>query len=442
MKRRLVESNTGAPVRHRDRRSDRRRRQQLDRDRAVAAHGRRRRHHGRRSGRRGRAGRAASRPGARRATTRPSKAALAELEARRQGRPQHHGAVDRCAQAPASPPASGARRCAACSASTARRPASRQSAVARDGAGARRASAPRSTSCPTKLGRRIKFLVGKPGLDGHSNGAEQIAVRARDVGMEVVYEGIRLTPAQIVRAAVDESVHVVGLSILSGSHVPLVQEVMERMRKEGLGDMPVVVGGIIPPEDEKHAEGVRRRRRLHAQGLPAQRHHGRHRAAGRQPGHGRLTARVNNKEEARCVRKPAASWSARCGASASRRSASAPRRSSLIGAFFVYEDYDARVENVRVPATVIEVGPLNIRSTKMVEEGLVGRRGARRRAPRQRHGAEDDRPARRRSRRDHRAPPPHRARHLHLEVGAASGRVVTSASSPAISTSSPSVSRT
>ncbi len=102
-----------------------------------------------------------------------------------------------------------------------------------------------------KLGRRIKFLVGKPGLDGHSNGAEQIAVRARDCGMEVVYEGIRLTPAQIVRAAVDESVHVVGLSILSGSHVPLVKEVMERMRKEGLDDVPVVVGGIIPPEDAK-----------------------------------------------------------------------------------------------------------------------------------------------------------------------------------------------
>jgi (2R)-ethylmalonyl-CoA mutase len=100
-----------------------------------------------------------------------------------------------------------------------------------------------------KLGRRIKFLVGKPGLDGHSNGAEQIAVRARDCGMEVVYEGIRLTPAQIVRAALDESVHVVGLSILSGSHVPLVREVMEGMRKEGLDDVPVVVGGIIPSED-------------------------------------------------------------------------------------------------------------------------------------------------------------------------------------------------
>ena len=102
-----------------------------------------------------------------------------------------------------------------------------------------------------KLGRRIKMLVGKPGLDGHSNGAEQIAVRARDAGMEVVYEGIRLTPAQIVNAALEEGVHVVGLSILSGSHVPLVTEVLERMRAAGLGDIPVVAGGIIPPEDER-----------------------------------------------------------------------------------------------------------------------------------------------------------------------------------------------
>ena len=103
----------------------------------------------------------------------------------------------------------------------------------------------------TKLGRRLKFLVGKPGLDGHSNGAEQIAVRARDCGMEVVYEGIRLTPAEIVNAALEESVHVVGLSILSGSHLALVREVMERMRQSGLDDVPVVVGGIIPPEDEQ-----------------------------------------------------------------------------------------------------------------------------------------------------------------------------------------------
>ncbi len=100
-----------------------------------------------------------------------------------------------------------------------------------------------------RLGRRLKILVGKPGLDGHSNGAEQIAVRARDAGMEVVYEGIRLTPAQIVNAALEEGVHVVGLSILSGSHVALVSEVLEGMRKAGIADVPVVVGGIIPPAD-------------------------------------------------------------------------------------------------------------------------------------------------------------------------------------------------
>jgi len=102
----------------------------------------------------------------------------------------------------------------------------------------------------SKLGRRLKFLVGKPGLDGHSNGAEQIAVRARDCGMDVVYDGIRLTPEQIVASAQDGDVHVVGLSILSGSHVPLVEDVMRRMREAGLSDIPVVVGGIIPPEDE------------------------------------------------------------------------------------------------------------------------------------------------------------------------------------------------
>lgn len=100
-----------------------------------------------------------------------------------------------------------------------------------------------------RLGRRLKFLVGKPGLDGHSNGAEQIAVRARDCGMDITYEGIRLTPEQIVDAALEEKAHVVGLSILSGSHIPLIQELMERMRTAGLHDTPVVVGGIIPDED-------------------------------------------------------------------------------------------------------------------------------------------------------------------------------------------------
>jgi (2R)-ethylmalonyl-CoA mutase len=100
-----------------------------------------------------------------------------------------------------------------------------------------------------KLGRTLTFVVGKPGLDGHSNGAEQIAVRATDVGMEVVYDGIRLTPAEIVEQAREARAHVVGLSILSGSHVSLVREVVQRLREAGLGDVPVVVGGIIPAED-------------------------------------------------------------------------------------------------------------------------------------------------------------------------------------------------
>ena len=101
----------------------------------------------------------------------------------------------------------------------------------------------------SRLGRRLKFLVGKPGLDGHSNGAEQIAARARDCGMDITYEGIRLTPAEIVAAAEAEGAHVVGLSILSGSHLPLIAEVMERMRAAGLAEVPVVVGGIIPEDD-------------------------------------------------------------------------------------------------------------------------------------------------------------------------------------------------
>jgi (2R)-ethylmalonyl-CoA mutase len=110
------------------------------------------------------------------------------------------------------------------------------------------------------LGRPLKILVGKPGLDGHSNGAEQIAVKARDVGMEVVYEGIRLTPEEIVQSARDEGVHVIGLSILSGSHGVLVIEVMERLRQVGAIDIPVVVGGIIPEEDAQklRAAGVQR----------------------------------------------------------------------------------------------------------------------------------------------------------------------------------------
>jgi len=100
-----------------------------------------------------------------------------------------------------------------------------------------------------QLGRRLKFLVGKPGLDGHSNGAEQIAARARDCGMDISYEGIRLTPDEIVTAAQNDDAHVVGLSILSGSHIPLIQDLMYKMQSAGLGHIPVVVGGIIPEDD-------------------------------------------------------------------------------------------------------------------------------------------------------------------------------------------------
>ena len=100
-----------------------------------------------------------------------------------------------------------------------------------------------------KLGRRLKFLVGKPGLDGHSNGAEQIAARARDCGMDISYEGIRLTPNEIVSAALEDDAHVIGLSILSGSHIPLMGDLMEKLRTAGLAHIPVVVGGIIPEDD-------------------------------------------------------------------------------------------------------------------------------------------------------------------------------------------------
>ncbi len=111
-----------------------------------------------------------------------------------------------------------------------------------------------------KLGERLKFLVGKPGLDGHSNGAEQIATRARDAGMEITYEGIRLTPTEIVAAATDKGVHVIGLSILSGSHMPLIEELLNELRDSGLGHIPVVVGGIIPDADAEvlRAMGVAR----------------------------------------------------------------------------------------------------------------------------------------------------------------------------------------
>src|SRR5262249_31584386 len=111
-----------------------------------------------------------------------------------------------------------------------------------------------------RLGRRLTMLVGKPGLDGHSNGAEQVAVRARACGLRVIRDGSRLTPQQIAEAAAKEGAHVVGLSVLSGSHVTLVEEVIARLKQAGLGHVPVVVGGIIPAEDEAQlkAAGVAR----------------------------------------------------------------------------------------------------------------------------------------------------------------------------------------
>jgi (2R)-ethylmalonyl-CoA mutase len=131
-----------------------------------------------------------------------------------------------------------------------------------DGNAADRLAAVRERVAQTgaDLGGKLRLLVGKPGLDGHSNGAEQIAVRARDAGFEVVYQGIRLTPAQIVAAAVEEDVHVVGISILSGSHLDAVPAVLDGLRAAGLGDVPVIVGGIIPEGDAARlrAAGVAR----------------------------------------------------------------------------------------------------------------------------------------------------------------------------------------
>ncbi len=136
-----------------------------------------------------------------------------------------------------------------------RRGERRRASARRSEPGERRelASCASGASSPSSSGRRPKILVGKPGLDGHSNGAEQIAVRARDAGMDVVYEGIRLTPAQIAASALQEGVHVIGLSILSGSHRELIPAVLDAAAR-GRRQRPVVVGGIIPEQDVAAAE--------------------------------------------------------------------------------------------------------------------------------------------------------------------------------------------
>ena len=131
-----------------------------------------------------------------------------------------------------------------------------------------------------RIGHRPRILVGKPGLDGHSNGAEQIAVRARDVGMEVIYQGIRLTPEQIAASAREEDVDVVGLSILSGSHLELIPETVRLLREREV-DVPVVVGGIIPAADAEKLRELGVAARLHAEGLRRQPDHGRDRGSRR-----------------------------------------------------------------------------------------------------------------------------------------------------------------
>jgi (2R)-ethylmalonyl-CoA mutase len=142
------------------------------------------------------------------------------------------------------------------------RPPTGVSGRAVDAAGdsaALKAARERVTEAARRVGaRKLRMLVGKPGLDGHSNAAEQLAVRARDAGFEVIYQGIRLTPTEIARAAADEDVHVVGLSILSGAHMLLVSDVLDRLRSEGIDPqrVRVVVGGIIPDEDAEKLRGI------------------------------------------------------------------------------------------------------------------------------------------------------------------------------------------
>ena len=126
-----------------------------------------------------------------------------------------------------------------------------------------------------RLGRNVKVLIGKPGLDGHSNGAEQIALRARDAGFEVVYQGIRVTAAQLAQSAVEEGVHLVGLSVLSGSHNELVPEVLDALRRRGPREDPGRRGRHHPRGGRAHPRSARRREGLHAQGLRARDHHGR-----------------------------------------------------------------------------------------------------------------------------------------------------------------------
>ena len=254
MKAQLVESNSQRVGSDRARRADRGRRQQVHRERALAAVDRRRLDPHRAAGSRGRADRAAQ------CVARGARRQGGQGGAARSARCRRVRSATSCRprsrpRRPASPPANG--RCVLREAFGEYRAPTGVGRAARNESPAPddvRADIDRVSK---KLGRRLKFLVGKPGLDGHSNGAEQIAVRARDAGMEVVYQGIRLTPAEIVNAAREEGVHVVGLSILSGSHVPLVKDVVARMREAGLDDVPVDRRRHHPAGGCRHVEGRR-----------------------------------------------------------------------------------------------------------------------------------------------------------------------------------------
>ena len=259
---------------HRGRRDHRRRRQPLHRSRALAAHRRRGRHPRRRPRRRGRAGRPPRTPGAPPATPPPSTAALAALAAAARAGANVMPASIAAAKAGVTTGEWGAAMREVFGEYRAPTGVGKAAAAPAGNLAEVRAAVEAASA---RIGRRIKFLVGKPGLDGHSNGAEQIAVRARDCGMEVLYEGIRLTPAQIVNAALEESVHVVGLSILSGSHLPLVTEIMRADARRRPRRHPRRRRRHHPRRRRRDAPRRRRRPRLHAEGLRAEPDHARHR---------------------------------------------------------------------------------------------------------------------------------------------------------------------
>ena len=256
LKSELVAAHAAPPRAPGERRGRGRRRQRVHDDRAEPAAGRTPTARGRDRRPRGRGRRRwpSSPPGARRATTRPVAAALDALRAAAAGTDNLVPATLACARAGVTTGEwAGALR-EVFGEYRAPTGVSGVAVVPLGTGGVGHGTDPELVRAAVRatgeeLGGRLRLLVGKPGLDGHSNGAEQVAVRARDAGFEVVYQGIRLTPAEIVAAAVEEDVHCVGLSVLSGSHLSVVPQVLDGLRAAGVVDVPVVVGGIIPDAD-------------------------------------------------------------------------------------------------------------------------------------------------------------------------------------------------